>query len=57
MCHLLCNWSNRICNNKYDAPVVILSTQDNIGILEKLESGFKRTINWNKYQSTLTKET
>ena len=57
MCHLLCNWSNRICNNKYDAPVVILPTQDNIGILEKLESGFKRTINWNKYQSTLTKET
>ena len=28
-----------------------LSTQDNVKLLEKLKSGFKKTINWNKYQS------
>ena len=31
-------------------PVVTLSTQDNSKILGQLKSGFKRTINWNKYQ-------
>ena len=30
-------------------PVVTLSTQDNIKLLKKLESGFKRTINLNRY--------
>ena len=28
-----------------------MSTQDNANLLQKLKSGFKRTINWNKYQS------
>ena len=32
-------------------PVVTLSTQDNAKLLQQLKSGFKRTINWNKYQS------
>ena len=32
-------------------PVVTLSIQDNAKLLEKLKSGFKRTINWNKTQS------
>ena len=32
-------------------PVVISSIQDNAKLLEQLKSGFKRTINWNKYQS------
>ena len=27
------------------------STQDNAKLLQQLKSGFKRTINWNKYQS------
>ena len=27
----------------------MLSTQDNIKLLKQLESGFKKTINWNKY--------
>ena len=27
-----------------------LSTQDNEKLLEQLKLGFKRTINWNKYQ-------
>ena len=30
-------------------PVVTLSTHDNAKIFSKLESGFKRTISWNKY--------
>ena len=30
-------------------PVVTLSTQDNANLLPQLKSGFKRTINWNKY--------
>ena len=31
-----------------------LSTQDRENLLEQLKSGFKRTINWNKYQSKAT---
>ena len=30
-------------------PVVTLLTQDNVKLLPQLKSGFKRTINWNKY--------
>ena len=30
-------------------PVVTLSTQDNAKLLLQLNSGFKRTISWNKY--------
>ena len=32
-------------------PVVTLSTHDNAKLLPQLKSGFKRTINWNKYLS------
>ena len=31
-------------------PVVTLWTLDNAKLLQQLKSGFKRTINWNKYQ-------
>ena len=34
-------------------PVVTLSTQDNAKLLQQLKSGFKRTINWNKYESSI----
>ena len=30
-----------------------LSTQDNTKLLKQLKSGFKRTINWNKYKSNI----
>ena len=30
-------------------PIVTLSAEDNVKLLKQLESGFKRTINWNKY--------
>ena len=36
--------------------VVHLSTQDNAKLLEKLESFFKRTINWNEHQSKVSRE-
>ena len=39
----------KITDPKLYVPVVTLSTQDNIKLLKKLESGFERTINWNKY--------
>ena len=40
-----------ITDTKTFIPVVTLSTQDNTKLLQQLKSGFKRTINWNKYQS------
>ena len=38
-----------ITDTKLYVPVVTLSTQDNAKMIEQLRSGFKRTINWNKY--------
>ena len=43
-----------IKDTKLYVPVVTLSTKDNLKLLKQLEFGFKRIINWNKYQSTLT---
>ena len=40
-----------IADAKLYVPVVTLSTQENVKLLNQLISGFKRTINWNKYQS------
>ena len=40
-----------ITDTKIYLSVVTLSTQDNAKILQQLKSDFKRTINWNKYQS------
>ena len=42
-----------ITDTRFHVPVVTLSTQDNAKLLEQLKSGFKRTINWNKYQQKL----
>ena len=42
-----------ITETKYYVPVVSLSTQDNAKLLQKLKSGLKRTINWNKYESSI----
>ena len=41
---------------KLYVPVVNSSTQDNAKLLKQLKSGFKRTINWNKYQSKILTE-
>ena len=40
-----------LTDTKLYVPVVNLSTQDDAKLLQQLKSGFKRTINWNKYQS------
>ena len=40
-----------ITDTKLFVPVVTLSSQDNAKLLQQLKSGFKRTTNWNKYQS------
>ena len=47
----------KITDTKLYVSVVALSTQDNIKLVKQLESGFKRTIDWNKYLSkTSSKE-
>ena len=66
--NLILTWSNdcvitnsegkgkfAITETKLYVPVVTLSTQDNAKLLQQLqlESGFKRTINWNKYESSI----
>ena len=38
-------------------PVVTVSAQDNKKLLQQLKTGFKRTVNWNKYQSQPTLQT
>ena len=42
-----------ITETKIYVPVVTLSTQDNSKLLQQLKSGFKRIINWNKYESSI----
>ena len=42
---------NLITGTKLYVPVITLSTQDNVILLQELESNFKRTTNWDKYQS------
>ena len=63
--NLILTWSNfncvitnstgegkfKITDEKLSAPVVTLSTQDNSKLLQQLKFSFKRTINWNWYQS------
>ena len=41
----------KMTDTKLYVPVVTLSNQDNAKLLQQLKSGFRRTINWNKYQS------
>ena len=38
-------------------PVVTLSSQEIVKLLDQLKSGFKRTINWKRYQSKASKQT
>ena len=45
-----------ITDIKLYVPVVTLSTLDNTKLLQQLKSGFRRTINWNKYQSKISTE-
>ena len=45
-----------IADTKPYVLVVTLSTQDDGKLFEQLNSGFKRIINWNKYQSKVSTE-
>ena len=47
----------KIKDTKLYVPVVFLSTLHIVKLLQQLERGFKKTINWNKYQSKLTQLT
>ena len=44
----------QITDTKLYVPVVSLSKENDINLLEQLKSGFKRTIKWNKYRSQMT---
>ena len=41
----------KITDTELYVPCVTLSIQDNAKLLQQLKSGFKRTIDWNKYQT------
>ena len=64
--NLILTWSNdcvitnstgegkfAITETKLYVPVVTLSTKDNEKLLQKLKPGFKKTISWNKYESSI----
>ena len=44
----------QINNAKIYVPVVTLSINDNIKLLENIKQGVKRKISWNKYRSEIT---
>ena len=44
----------KITDTKLYVPVVSLSKENDIKLLEQLKSGFKRTIKWNIYRSQMT---
>ena len=45
-----------ITDIKLYVPVITLSIEDNAKLFEQLKYGFKRAINWKKYQSKKSKE-
>ena len=50
------NQNFQINDTKLYVPVVTFSTEENTKLLKQLESGFKRTINWNKYPGKTTNQ-
>ena len=47
----------QINNAKRYVPVVTLSINDNIPLLENIKRGFKRNTSWNKFRSEITTQT
>ena len=45
-----------VTDTRLYVPVVTLSSQDNAKVLEQLIHGFKRIINWKRYQSKISTE-
>ena len=48
------NATFKITDTKLFVPVVTVSKENDIKLLEQIKSGFKRTIKWNKYRSQMT---
>ena len=48
------NATFKITGTKLFVPVVTISKEDDIKLLEQLKTGFKRTIKWNKYRSQMS---
>ena len=48
------NATFQITDTKLYVPIVTLSKENDIKLLEQLKTGFKRTIKWNKYRSQMT---
>ena len=46
----------QINDTKLYVPIVTLSSQENRKLVKQLESGFKRTIHWNKYLAKTTNQ-
>ena len=44
----------KITDIKLFVPVVTLSKENDIQLLEQLKTGFKKTIKWNKYRSQMS---
>ena len=44
----------KITDTKLYIPIVTLPKENDIKLLEQLESGFKKTAKWNKYRSQMT---
>ena len=47
----------KITDTKIYVPVVTLSSEEDNELLNQLKSGFKRTIQWNKYMSQMSNQT
>ena len=47
----------KITDCKLYVPVVTLSAENDNKLLEQLNTGFKRTITWNKYRSEMSNQT
>ena len=48
------NATFKITDVKLFVPVVTLSKENDIKLLEQLKTGFKKTIKWNKYRSQMS---
>ena len=48
-----CEGKFAIAERKLYVPVVTLSTKDNEKLLQQLKSSFKKTISWNKHESSI----
>ena len=45
----------KITNTKLYAPIVTLSSKNNVKLVKLLEEGFKRPVYWNEYQKNRNK--